>query len=133
MDDHPSFRATARVLLEAEGFDVVGGQVRDPRPWEALLNDNLWHELTHMYLAGYIVAGFIVAGVYSYAWLRGRRDRYHRTALVVALSFACLAAPVQVIIGDWAGRSIDELSSMTAYELLEQAPGECLQVVLDYV
>jgi DNA-binding NarL/FixJ family response regulator len=24
VDDHPSFRATARLLLEAEGFDVVG-------------------------------------------------------------------------------------------------------------
>src|SRR5262245_27358923 len=24
VDDHPTFRATARVLLEAEGFDVVG-------------------------------------------------------------------------------------------------------------
>jgi DNA-binding NarL/FixJ family response regulator len=24
VDDHPSFRATARVLLEAEGFQVVG-------------------------------------------------------------------------------------------------------------
>jgi DNA-binding NarL/FixJ family response regulator len=24
VDDHPSFRAAARVLLEAEGFDVVG-------------------------------------------------------------------------------------------------------------
>jgi DNA-binding NarL/FixJ family response regulator len=24
VDDHPSFRATARVLLEAEGYDVVG-------------------------------------------------------------------------------------------------------------
>jgi len=24
VDDHPSFRRTARVLLEAEGFDVVG-------------------------------------------------------------------------------------------------------------
>jgi DNA-binding NarL/FixJ family response regulator len=24
VDDHPSFRATARTLLEAEGFDVVG-------------------------------------------------------------------------------------------------------------
>lgn len=24
VDDHPSFRATARVLLEAEGFEVVG-------------------------------------------------------------------------------------------------------------
>ena len=52
------------------------------------------------------MAGFIVAGVYSYAWLRGRRDRYHRTALVVTLSFACLAAPVQVIVGDWAARTV---------------------------
>ncbi len=24
MDDHPSFRATARALLEAEGYEVVG-------------------------------------------------------------------------------------------------------------
>jgi DNA-binding NarL/FixJ family response regulator len=24
VDDHPSFRATARALLEAEGFDIVG-------------------------------------------------------------------------------------------------------------
>lgn len=60
-----------------------------------------------MYLAGYIVAGFIVAGfivagVYARAHLKGRRDRYHRTGLVVALSFAALAAPVQAIVGDWA-------------------------------
>src|SRR3712207_8435300 len=59
-----------------------------------------------MYIAGYIVAGFIVAGVYASAWLKGRRDRYHRTGLVVALSFAALAAPVQVLVGDWAGRQV---------------------------
>src|SRR5829696_5424406 len=91
-----------------QGFDVVDGQVRNPAPWEALLNDNLWHELVHMYLAGYIVAGFIVAGVYAAAHLRGRRDAYHRTGLVVALSFAALAAPAQVIVGDWAGRTVAE-------------------------
>jgi cytochrome d ubiquinol oxidase subunit I len=90
------------------GFDVVNGHVTKPRPWEALLSANLAHELTHMYLAGYIVAGFIVAGVYAQAWLKGRRDRYHRTALVVALSFAALAAPAQVIVGDWAGRRVTE-------------------------
>jgi cytochrome d ubiquinol oxidase subunit I len=89
-----------------QGFDVVNGKVVNPRPWDALINTNMWHELVHMYLAGYIVAGFIVATVYSFAWLRGRRDRYHRTALVVTLSFACLAAPVQVIVGDWAGRAV---------------------------
>src|SRR5215216_1031317 len=91
-----------------QGFDVVDGRVVNPRPFEALLNDNLWHELVHMYLAGYIVAGFLVAGVYAAAHLRGRRDAYHRTGLVVALSFAALAAPAQVIVGDWAGRTVAE-------------------------
>jgi cytochrome d ubiquinol oxidase subunit I len=91
-----------------EGFDIVGGKVENPRPWDALFNQNMWHEIIHMYLAGYIVCGFIVAGVYSFAWLRGRRDHYHRTALVVTLAFASLAAPVQVVVGDWAARSIAE-------------------------
>ena len=90
------------------GFDVVNGQVVSPRPWEALVNGNVWHEVVHMYVAGYIVAGFLVASVYARAWLKGRRDLYHRTGLVVALSFAALAAPVQVVVGDWAGRSVAE-------------------------
>src|SRR5918911_2063700 len=90
------------------GFDVVHGKVVNPRPWEAIFNANVWHEIVHMYVAGYIVAGFLVAGVYARAWLKGRRDRYHRTGLVVALSFAALAAPVQVIVGDWAGRRVAE-------------------------
>jgi cytochrome d ubiquinol oxidase subunit I len=46
--------------------------------------------------------------VYAHAHLRGRRDPYHRTGLVVALSFAALAAPAQVIVGDWAGRQVAE-------------------------
>src|ERR687893_547656 len=91
-----------------EGFDVVDGRVVNPQPWDALFNANMWHELIHMYLAGYIVAGFIVASIYAYAWLKGRRDRYHRTGLVVTLAFASLAAPAQVVVGDWAGRQVAE-------------------------
>src|SRR4051812_39455324 len=104
------------------GFDVVNGKVVNPRPWEALLNDNMWHELIHMYLAGYLVSGFLVAGVYAFAWLRGRRDLYHRTALVVTLSFACLAAPVQVVVGDWAGRTVakNQPVKLAAFEGLQQ-------------
>jgi cytochrome d ubiquinol oxidase subunit I len=94
-------------MNDPTGFDLgPNGEVLDPRPWSALLNSNMWHELIHMYLAGYLVCGFIVAGVYAYAWMHGKRDRYHRTALVVTLAFACLAAPVQVIVGDWAGREV---------------------------
>jgi cytochrome d ubiquinol oxidase subunit I len=111
------------------GFDVgPGGEVLNPDPWAALLNDHMWHELIHMYLAGYLVCGFIVAGVYAYAWLKGRRTQYVRTALVVTLAFASLAAPVQVIVGDWAGREVAErqptkLAAMEGlYETTKGAP-----------
>ena len=95
-------------MNQPRGFAVRDGEVVDPAPWSAMLNGHLWHELVHMYVAGYLVAGFIVAGVYARAHLRGRRDAYHRTGLVVALSFAALAAPVQLVIGDWAGRAVTE-------------------------
>jgi cytochrome d ubiquinol oxidase subunit I len=88
------------------GFKVAGGHVTDPQPYKALLAPNLGHELTHMYLAGYIVTGFLVAGVYAAARLRGRRDLYHRTGLVVALSFAAFASAAQGLAGDWAGRRV---------------------------
>jgi cytochrome d ubiquinol oxidase subunit I len=91
-----------------EGFDVSGGAVTNPDPWDALINDHVWHELVHMYLAGYIVAGFLVAAFYARRWLRGERTRYNRTGLVVTLSFAALAAPIQVVVGDWAGRQVAE-------------------------
>jgi cytochrome d ubiquinol oxidase subunit I len=93
-------------MNDPTGFTVVNGRVTDPKPWQALLAPNLGHELTHMYLAGYIVAGFLVAGVYAAAWLRGRRDLYHRAALVVALSFAAFASGAQGLVGDWAGRRV---------------------------
>src|SRR4051794_12429136 len=93
-------------MNQPQGFDVVDGHVVKPAPWDALFSQYMWHEVIHMYLAGYIVTGYQVAGVYAYAWTKGRRDRYHRTALVVTLAFACLAAPVQVIVGDWAGREV---------------------------
>lgn len=76
------------------------------KPFEALFNDNFWHELVHMYLAGIIVAGFIVAAVHAAGWLRGRRERRHRVGLVVALTFGALAAPAQLLVGDWAARTV---------------------------
>jgi cytochrome d ubiquinol oxidase subunit I len=89
------------------GFHLHAGQVVDVDPWKALFaNTYLWHELIHMYVAGYIVSGFIVAGVYAFARLRGRWTRYERTALAIPLTIAALAAPVQVLVGDWAARDV---------------------------
>jgi cytochrome d ubiquinol oxidase subunit I len=59
-----------------------------------------------MYVAAYIVTGFLVAAAYAVSRLRGKWGRYERTALTVPLTMAALAAPVQVLIGDWAGREV---------------------------
>jgi cytochrome d ubiquinol oxidase subunit I len=89
------------------GFRLRGGEVVDVSPWRALFgNSYLWHELIHMYIAGYIVSGFVLAGVYAYGRLRGRWGRYERTALAIPLTVAALAAPVQVLVGDWAAREV---------------------------
>ena len=89
------------------GFILRGGRVVDVNPGKALFaNSYLWHEIVHMYIAGYIVSGFVVAAVYAFARLRGRWGRYERTALAVPLTIAALAAPVQVLVGDWAAREV---------------------------
>jgi cytochrome d ubiquinol oxidase subunit I len=89
------------------GFRLVRGEAVDIHPVHALFgNSYLWHELVHMYLAGYIVTGFVVAGAYAIARLRGRWSRYERTALVVPLTIAALASPVQLLVGDWAARDV---------------------------
>ena len=93
-------------MNQPTGFRIQGGDVVDIHPWRALLNDNFWHEFVHMYLAVFIVAGFLVAGVYAFGWLKGRRERHQRVALVVALTVAALAAPAQLLVGDWAARTV---------------------------
>src|SRR5882757_4251358 len=87
------------------GFQLRDGRAVDVHPWAALFsNSYFWHELVHMYLAGYIVAGFLLAGSYARGFLHGRWGRYEKTALTIALSAAAIAAALQVVIGDWAAR-----------------------------
>ncbi len=89
------------------GFGLVGGKVVHVRPWSALFgNSMLWSELVHMYIAGYMVTGFCMAGVYAVSRLRGRWTRYERVAMTIPLTIGCLAAPVQVLVGDWIARVI---------------------------
>ena len=89
------------------GFTLRDGKVVGVHPLAALFgNSYLWHELIHMYVAGYIVTGFLVAAAYAVGRSRGRWGRYERTALAIPLTLAALASPVQVLVGDWAARDV---------------------------
>jgi cytochrome d ubiquinol oxidase subunit I len=94
-------------MQHPSGFAIRSGRAVDVHPVDALFgNSFFWHELVHMYLAGYIVTGFLVAGAYAFARLRGRWGRYERTALAIPLTIAALASPAQGLVGDWAAREV---------------------------
>src|ERR1044072_3250995 len=89
------------------GFQLREGKAVHVHPFHALFGITyFWHELVHMYLAGYMVTGFLVAAAYAAAHLRGRWGRYERTALAIPLAVAALCAPVAVLVGDWNGRAV---------------------------
>ena len=78
-----------------------------------------------MILAAYLVTGFLVASVYAVGMLRGRRDRHHRLGLLIPLTVAAIATPIQFAVGDTAARAIAD------DQPIKFAAMECVQDDLD--
>jgi cytochrome d ubiquinol oxidase subunit I len=95
-------------MQHPSGFKLVHGKAVDVHPWAALFgNSFLWNELTHMYIGAFMVAGFLLAVPYAIGRLRsGRWGRYERIAFTVPFTFAAVASPLEVIVGDWVARDV---------------------------
>jgi cytochrome d ubiquinol oxidase subunit I len=94
-------------MNQPQGFTLdPGGEVVGTEPLEVLFNPAWGYEVPHMILAAYMVAGFLVASVYAVGMLRGRRDRLHRLGLLIALTIALIATPIQIFVGDVAARAV---------------------------
>ncbi len=105
------------------GFDEINGVITNIAPWQAIFgNTTIWIEFVHMLLAAYMVAGFVTAAVYAGAWLRGKRDRYHRIAFVIPFTLAALVTPAQLIVGDVLGQYVarDQPVKLAAIEGLQE-------------
>jgi cytochrome d ubiquinol oxidase subunit I len=106
-----------------QGFALdAAGRVVDTDPLEILFSPAWSYEVPHMILAAYMVAGFLFASVYAVGMLRGRRDRHHRLGLLIPLTIACIATPVQIYVGDVAARSVadDQPAKFAAFECIEE-------------
>jgi cytochrome d ubiquinol oxidase subunit I len=91
------------------GFSLdAAGRVVEADPLGAMFGPSTWAQFVHMFVAAYMVTGFMIASVYAVAMLRGRRDRYHRFGLMIPLTVAAIAAPIQIGVGDWIANVVAE-------------------------
>jgi cytochrome d ubiquinol oxidase subunit I len=106
------------------GFDLehyrATGIVHGIEPWTVLFQRTAWVQFAHMLPATYVVTGFGVASIYALGWLRGRRDRLHRTGARLGFLVGACALPFQVLTGDLAARHVHRTQPVkfAALELL---------------
>jgi cytochrome d ubiquinol oxidase subunit I len=106
-------------MNQPQGFTLdTAGHVTDVRPFEVLFNPAAGYEFFHMWLAAYMVVGFLVASVYAVGMLRGRRDRYHRLGFIIPFTVAAIATPIQLFVGDTAARAVahDQPAKFAGFE-----------------
>ena len=108
-------------MNQPQGFSPTSGKVTSVDPWKVIFNPAVPYEVPHMILAAYLVTGFLVASIYAVGMLRGRRDRIHRLGLLIPLTVACVATPIQFVVGDSAARAIAE------HQPIKFAGMECVQ------
>jgi cytochrome d ubiquinol oxidase subunit I len=94
-------------MNQPQGFTLdAAGKVVDTAPLKILFNPATGYEVPHMILAAYMVVGFLLASIYAVGMLKGRRDRLHRLGLLIPLTIACIATPIQLFVGDTAAREV---------------------------
>jgi cytochrome bd ubiquinol oxidase subunit I len=118
-------------MNQPQGFSPTTGDVTSVEPLKVIFNPAVPYEVPHMILAAYLVTGFIVASVYAVGMLRGRRDRIHRIGLLIPLTVACIATPIQFVVGDTAARSIakDQPVKFAAMECVQKTATDVTEYI----
>jgi len=84
-----------------------------------------------MLLAAYLMTGFIVASNLRGRDVARRRDRYHRLGLLIPLTVACIATPIQFAVGDTAARAIahDQPIKFAGMECVQQTSTDVTEYI----
>jgi cytochrome d ubiquinol oxidase subunit I len=88
------------------GFEWVNGKPENIDPVAAMFNDAWLSQALHMTLAAFIATSFAVSGVHAFLLRKRRNNRFHRTAVQIALSFGAISAFLQPLSGDFSAKDI---------------------------
>jgi len=85
------------------GYEIVDGQFH-ARSWlEIIFNPSFPYRLVHMALASALTCAFLLIGISAWQLLKGVATTSASRALRTGLVFAALAAPAQMVAGDFHG------------------------------
>jgi len=110
-------------MNQPAGFTLgPDGQVTAVQPLGVIFNNATWYEAGHMFLAAYMVTGFLLASTYAVGRLRGRLDRYTRLGFIIPFAVAAICTPLQIGMGDIAARAVftDQPAKFAAMELVQK-------------
>lgn len=100
------------------GFRLVDGKPVDIDPVAAMMNPAALTQTLHMTLAAYAATGFVVAGIHAFMLLRDPRNRFHKSALAIALIVGGAAAMLQPLSGDFLAKAVakNQPAKLAAFE-----------------
>ncbi|MGF1611604.1 MAG: cytochrome ubiquinol oxidase subunit I [Kiloniellales bacterium] len=89
----------------------AGAEMRDgvfyPLDWWAIVfNPSFPYRLVHMVLAAYLTTAFLVGGVAAWYLWHGRQLAHARVMFSMAIGFAVIVTPLQIIAGDLHGLNV---------------------------
>jgi cytochrome d ubiquinol oxidase subunit I len=123
-------------MNDPQGFTLnSAGEVVDVDPIQVIFNDAMPLMAAHMIIAAYVVGGFLVASVYAFAMLRGRRDHYHRVGFIIAFSVGAVATPIQMGVGDSLARWVynNQPVKFAAIELVPETSSDVPETLLGHL
>jgi cytochrome d ubiquinol oxidase subunit I len=90
------------------GYEIKDG-IFYPRNWlEIIFNPSFPYRLVHMTLAAFITTCFTIGGISAIYLLKNRHRDAALLQLKLAIVFAAIAVPLQIIAGDFHGLSVRE-------------------------
>ncbi|MBW3549737.1 MAG: cytochrome ubiquinol oxidase subunit I [Proteobacteria bacterium] len=117
-----------------QGHVIVDG-IFEPADWWAIIfNPSFPYRLTHMVLAAFLTTCFVIGGVGAGYLRRGVHVAAGKRMLKLAVAFAAIAVPLQILVGDLHGLVVHEyqptkLAAMEAHWEHEPA-GEGVPLVV---
>ncbi|MCM3715834.1 cytochrome ubiquinol oxidase subunit I [Halalkalibacter oceani] len=90
------------------GITVENGVITNINPLAAMFNPATPTKVAHVLSSAYLTSAFILAAIAAIYLLRGNQHVYHKKALHLTMTVACVFAIVTALIGDLSGKYLAE-------------------------